>query len=139
MQTEQSYPLKQNNRFSSEYIQDETFPVNANYECIGWVGRRLYYEFALEYNRQFGAHKVSALALMNRQIIESKGNENIMQFPSYTEDWVGRITYNWKKNAIWGEVNMAYTGSEKLHPVIVLAFPLFLCLMENFGRAIYQE
>lgn len=110
-----SYPLKQNKRFPSEYQDDERYPVNSNYDALNDVGRRLYYEFALEYNRQFGAHKISALALMNRQIIENKGKENVMQFPSYTEDWVGRVTYNWKERYL-GEVNMAYTGSEKFAP-----------------------
>ena len=110
-----TYPLKSESRFPDPYIVEETYPIGTSYDALTDVGRRLYYEFALEYNRKFGNHKVSALALVNRQIIDSKGSGNILQFSSYTEDWVGRITYNWKERYL-SEVNMAYTGSEKFAP-----------------------
>lgn len=38
-----------------------------------------------------------------------------MSFASYEEDWVGRVTYNWKERYLM-EVNAAYTGSEKFAP-----------------------
>ena len=65
----------------------------------------------MEYNRSFGSHNVTALALMNRQVSDSKDN-NVIKFPSYREEWVGRVTYNWKERYL-AEMNISYTGSEK--------------------------
>lgn len=111
-----TYPILTNQRIPEPYIVDENYPVGTTYDSLTDVGRRLYYEISLEYDRQFGAHKVTALALVNRQIVESKSSSgNIFQFPSYTEDWVGRVTYNWKERYL-SELNMAYTGSEKFAP-----------------------
>lgn len=109
-----TYPLIQEIRHPNDQAS-EGLPVQVNYDNLTAAGRRLYYEFALNYNRLFGDHKVTALALMNRQIIEDKGDGAQMQFPAYTEDWVGRVTYNWKERYLT-EVNMSYTGSEKFAP-----------------------
>ena len=38
-----------------------------------------------------------------------------MNFPAYEEDWVGRVTYNFKERYL-AEFNGAYTGSEKFAP-----------------------
>ena len=77
--------------------------------------RRFYYEFSVAYNRSFNDHNVSALALVNRKIYEERYTENntqYMRFPNYNEDWVGRVTYNWKERYLT-EMNISYTGSEK--------------------------
>ena len=77
--------------------------------------RRFYYEFAVAYNRSFNDHNVSALALVNRKIYDERYTENntqYMRFPNYNEDWVGRVTYNWKERYLT-EMNISYTGSEK--------------------------
>lgn len=74
--------------------------------------RKLYYEFSVEYNRSFGSHNVTALALMNRQVSDSK-DDKVIKFPSYREEWVGRVTYNWKERYL-AEMNISYTGSENL-------------------------
>ena len=77
--------------------------------------RRFYYEFSVAYNRSFNDHNVSALALVNRKIYDERYTENntqYMRFPNYNEDWVGRVTYNWKERYLM-EMNAAYTGSEK--------------------------
>lgn len=110
-----TYPMIKEVRHPNDNQSPDGLPTGSSYDNLSGAGRRLYYEFALEYNRRFGAHRVTALALMNRQVIESKGTENVMNFPAYTEDWVGRVTYNWKERYL-GEVNMAYTGSEKFAP-----------------------
>ena len=73
--------------------------------------RRFYYEFSVAYNRSFNDHNVSALALVNRKIYDERYTENntqYMRFPNYNEDWVGRVTYNWKERYL-----ISYTGSEK--------------------------
>lgn len=76
---------------------------------------RFYYEFSVAYNRSFNDHNVSALALVNRKIYDERYTENntqYMRFPNYNEDWVGRVTYNWKERYLT-EMNISYTGSEK--------------------------
>ena len=42
-----------------------------------------------------GDHDVTGLLLFNRKMNESSGGA-IMDFPAYEEDWVGRVTYNYK-------------------------------------------
>ena len=77
--------------------------------------RRFYYEFSVAYNRSFNDHNVSALALVNRKIYDERYTENntqYMRFPNYNEDWVWRVTYNWKERYLT-EMNISYTGSEK--------------------------
>lgn len=77
--------------------------------------RRFYYEFSVAYNRSFNDYNVSALALVNRKIYDERYTENntqYMRFPNYNEDWVGRVTYNWKERYLT-EMNISYTGSEK--------------------------
>ena len=87
-------------------------PVFANsFDSLSGYSRRLYYEFSLNWARKFGEHEFSALGLMNRQIYDEKSGNNI-RFPSYNEDWVGRVTYNWKQRYM-AEANISYTGSEK--------------------------
>lgn len=72
--------------------------------------KNLYYEFALNYNRTFGSHYVTALALLNR----SQNDQNTA-FPYYNEAVVGRTTYDFKHKYLV-ELNMGYTGSERFSP-----------------------
>lgn len=105
-----SYPMIENKRLPT----DESVPLPPGaefYDQLNGYSRRFYYEFSLSYNRTFNDHKVSALALFNRQIFDEKVDNNI-RFPSYYEDWIGRITYNWKERYLT-EMNISYTGSEK--------------------------
>ena len=71
------------------------------------VFRSLYYQFSLNYARDFGKHSVSGLALVSRQE-QASGSA----FTSYREDWVGRVTYDFDKRYLL-ELNAAYNGSEK--------------------------
>ena len=104
-----SYPLLTEQRFPDDNTVED-LPLGANNDSWTGYGRKLYYEFAVNYARKFGNHDVTALALVNRKI-----NETGADFPSYSEDWVGRVTYNWKERYL-GEINAAYTGSEKFAP-----------------------
>ena len=92
-------------------------PVGGVYDGFKAYGRKLYYELALNYSRQFGDHDVSALFVFNRKMNESTNtaNSGVMSFPAYEEDWVGRVTYNFKERYL-AEFNGAYTGSEKFAP-----------------------
>ncbi len=69
--------------------------------------RSFLYEFRVQYQRQFNKHQVSGLALMSRA---EKTTGSV--FPSYREDWVGRVTYEFDKRYLF-ETNAAYNGSEK--------------------------
>ncbi len=64
-------------------------PVGGVYDGFKAYGRKLYYELALNYSRQFGDHDVSALFVFNRKMNESTNtaNSGVMNFPAYEEDW----------------------------------------------------
>ena len=68
--------------------------------------RSLFYQASANYARTFGRHDITGLALFNRRQNASGGN-----FPSYREDWVGRVTYSYN-NRYFAEFNGAYNGSE---------------------------
>jgi TonB-linked SusC/RagA family outer membrane protein len=72
--------------------------------------KNLYYEMSINYNRTFGNHTVTGLALMNRS-----RNDYNTSFPYYNEALVGRTTYDYKHKYLL-ELNMGYTGSERFAP-----------------------
>lgn len=104
-----TYPLLSETRLPDD--DAISIPTHVEYDRLDGYRRRLYYEFAVNCDRSFGDHNVTALALVNRQIDDQKDGNNI-RFPSYREDWVGRVTYNWRERYLT-EVNVSYTGSEK--------------------------
>ena len=108
--------LFRSERFPDWQVEEER-PVGASNDNFRNYGRKLYYEVALNYQRSFNDHNVTALAVFNRKITDStdSSNNSKMSFASYEEDWVGRVTYNWKERYLM-EVNAAYTGSEKFAP-----------------------
>lgn len=110
------YLLIREDRFPTWQMEEDR-PVGASHDNFKNYGRKLYYEIALNYQRSFNDHNVTALAVFNRKITDSteSNNNSKMSFASYEEDWVGRITYNWKERYL-AEVNAAYTGSEKFAP-----------------------
>ena len=69
-----------------------------------------YWEGALNYNRTFGDHTVTALALFNQR-------ENVRgtAFPYHSQGVVGRATYDYKHKYLF-ECNIGYTGSEQFSP-----------------------
>ncbi|OFX31861.1 MAG: hypothetical protein A2W90_18580 [Bacteroidetes bacterium GWF2_42_66] len=79
---------------------------NAN-NYLSQIERRLFYQFQINYARQFGKHDISATALVNREEY-AKGS----MFPTYREDWASRIVYNYDGKYLF-ETNGAYNGSEK--------------------------
>ncbi len=72
--------------------------------------RNLYYELSLNYKRSFGKHNISALALFSRQ-----ENAKGINWPGKREDWVSRITYDYKGKYLF-EANGAYNGSAQFGP-----------------------
>lgn len=108
-----SYPMTTNVRFPNE-TATEDLPVGVSFDGFERYNQRIDYGLSLDYNRTFGNHNVTAMALTKRRITQSTTGSS-MQFPTYEEDWVGRVTYNWKEIYL-AEINAAYTGSEKFAP-----------------------
>ena len=73
--------------------------------------RRLVYDASLNYNKTFNEkHNLTGLFLVRRQ--ESARGTGRFAFPTYREDWVGRVTYNYDKRYFL-DINGAYNGSEQ--------------------------
>lgn len=89
-------------------VQENVLPYNSTSQG---KSRKEYYEFALNYNRNFkGGHNVTALALVNADrshFSESYWNE----IPRAYLGVVGRLTYNYA-NKYMLEYNLGYNGSE---------------------------
>jgi TonB-linked SusC/RagA family outer membrane protein len=105
------YPVIDEARFPSEDYQGGR-PTRANYDEFHGYNRQLFYQFSTNYKRKFGKHAVTGLVLMNRQNEMAAYTNVNFEFPSYREDWVGRVTYNYNDKYLF-EANGAYTGSEK--------------------------
>ncbi|MGV3538874.1 MAG: SusC/RagA family TonB-linked outer membrane protein [Rufibacter sp.] len=108
-----TFPVITQNRWPDDVTQPGV--MTATYDNIYGYSQRLYYEFSGNYARKFGSHDVGGLFLFNRQHSLSNGLNSTVQFPSYREEWVGRVTYGFKDRYLL-EMNGAYTGSEKFGP-----------------------
>jgi TonB-linked SusC/RagA family outer membrane protein len=102
---------------TEEVYKQTPLDINASGGMNGSYYTNLYYEFALQYNRTFNQHTVSALALMNYQI---KNNAQVtpnayVEFPYYNAGVVGRLTYDYASKYLL-EMNLGYTGSERFAP-----------------------
>lgn len=82
-------------------------------------GRNWYMEAALNWNRDFGGHHVSALALYNQS--KQYYPSTFSDVPSGYVGLVGRITYDYK-NRYMAEFNVGYNGSENFHPARRFSF-----------------
>lgn len=71
------------------------------------VTRALNYQVQLNWNRKFDNHTVGAMGAFNR-----RQNASGSMVPSYREDWVFRVTYDFMSKYFF-EYNGAYNGSEK--------------------------
>ena len=91
---------------------DNTEPVYSNSSPS--TGRNWYAEGSLNYNRSFGLHTITALALYN-QSKEYYISGNYSDIPRTYVGFVGRVTYDWN-NRYMAEVNFGYNGSENFAP-----------------------
>ncbi len=106
-----TYEMITESRMPEGYPTTVENPGGASYNAYDSSSRQVYYEVQLNYARSFlDAHDVTALGVFNR-----KTSQSDVSFPSYEEDWVGRVTYGYKGRYLT-EVNAAYTGSEKFAP-----------------------
>ena len=69
--------------------------------------QRVYMEASFNYNRDFGPHNVTALALYNQTQYFGKAAP-----PSGYLGFVGRLTYGYKRKYL-GEINLGYNGSNQ--------------------------
>ena len=69
-----------------------------------------YLEGALNYNRKFNKHHVTALALYNQRQFNSGSSS-----PRRNQSLVGRVTYNYRDTYLF-ETNAGITGSERFAP-----------------------
>ena len=76
-------------------------------------GRNWYFETAFNYNRTFGLHTITALALYNQS--ESYYPSSYSDIRHGLVGFVGRVTYDWN-NRYMAEFNIGYNGSENFAP-----------------------
>lgn len=107
-----SYNILKQGYYGNRYY---TLPVGTDFDLIQSVSNRLYYELGIDWGRNFKGHEIYVMALFNRQKVNTTKNNDIFNFPAFREDWVGRVTYNWKERYL-AEANISYTGSEKFAP-----------------------
>jgi len=101
---------------TEETYKQTPLNINATGGMSGNYYTNLYYEFALQYNRSFNKHNVSALALMNfQQKNTSDADNSTVEFPYYNAGVVGRVTYDYSSRYLM-EMNLGYTGSERFAP-----------------------
>ena len=91
---------------------DNTTPTYKNSQ--NGKSRNWYLEGSLNYNRSFGDHTVTALALYN-QSKEYYRSGDYSDIPRTYVGLVGRATYDWK-NRYMAEFNIGYNGSENFAP-----------------------
>jgi TonB-linked SusC/RagA family outer membrane protein len=90
---------------------DEAATRNANAYTYKW--RTWYAEFAINYNRSFGDHSVTALVMGNAT--KKFDPKLAYHLPHAYEGFVGRITYAYKGKYL-AEYNAGYNGSENFPP-----------------------
>ena len=75
--------------------------------------RQWYFETAFNYNRSFGLHTITALALYNQSQQYYPGTYSDIRHGLL--GFVGRVTYDWN-NCYMAEFNVGYNGSENFAP-----------------------
>lgn len=98
---------KGNSKNNFDFNEGVKWNYNGGSVDNGATVRNLFYQFQLNYGRQFGLHDVSAMGVFNRTE-RAQGSE----FAHYREDWAFRATYNYDTR-YFVEFNGAYNGSEK--------------------------
>ena len=90
--------------------------VEPTYAYTYGKSRDWYAEASLNYNRSFGDHTVTALALYNQSKEYYFGSqETYIDIPRTYVGFVARVTYDWK-NRYMAEFNFGYNGSENFAP-----------------------
>ena len=104
---EVQYDQKSNSYNNFDFVADLKLNTHGGEVDNNATQRNMFYQFQLQYARQFGLHDVTAMAVFNRTE-RAWGS----QFTNYREDWAFRATYNFA-DKYFAEFNGAYNGSEK--------------------------
>lgn len=124
--------LNQSRRESTYYLTDLDVPYDMDgypiltrtftgADVLGYSqsasgNKRTYLEAAFNYDRSFGAHRVSGLLLYNQQqrlLYPQSTLENAI--PYRMQGVAGRATYSWN-DRYFAEFNIGYTGAENFSP-----------------------
>ncbi len=87
--------------------------VAPTYNLSTGKARDFYVEAGFNWNRSFGLHSLSALALYNQS--KTYYPSTYSDIPRGYVGLVGRVTYDWN-NRYMAEFNIGYNGSENFHP-----------------------
>jgi len=89
--------------------------TDPSYSSSQGKARDWYFEGSFTYNRTFGDHTVSALALYNQSKQYYYSSSSYPDVPRSYVGFVGRVTYDFK-NRYMAEFNIGYNGSENFAP-----------------------
>ena len=87
--------------------------TSPSYSLDTGKARDFYMEAGFNWNRSFGLHSLSALALYNQS--KTYYPSTYSDIPRGYVGLVGRVTYDWN-NRYMAEFNIGYNGSENFHP-----------------------
>ena len=90
-------------------LKDPARPLQYNWDDVG-NARKMYWEGALTYNRDFQRHNVNVLLLFNQML---RGNDADQYYA--TQGLVGRLTYNYAQTYL-AEINFGLNGPENFAP-----------------------
>jgi len=76
--------------------------------------RKLYYETRLNYAKKIEKHDLTIMGVFKRNQVDVILPTEVQE-PRKTEDWAGRITYNYDLRYLF-EVNLGYSGSDQFAP-----------------------
>ena len=80
------------------------------------MDRNVYFEAALNYEREFGKHAVSGLFLYNHNIYAPGSPDSLVESLDYKQQGIAaRATYSYD-DRYFGELNAGYNGSENFDP-----------------------
>lgn len=86
-------------------------PAEASDGKFDGGSKRIYLEASLNYNRTFGEHSFTGLALFNQKEDQKQGNAYLFK----KQNGVGRITYAYN-NKYFVDLSAGFTGSENFAP-----------------------
>ncbi len=80
------------------------------------MDRNVYFEAAIDYNREFGKHAVSGLLLYNQNVYAPGSPDSLVESLDYKQQGIAaRATYSYD-DRYFGELNAGYNGSENFDP-----------------------
>jgi len=87
-----------------------------NFSSGNGISRTAYVEAALNYDREFGAHRFGGLLLYNQRVYWNLSAGDIVgSLPYKQRGYAGRITYSWN-DRYFVESNLGINGSENFTP-----------------------